>query len=226
MKKRMILRNLTVVVSCLIIGAMGLHYTPVHADGMTTVETMPSQETVYGGEYTLINITVAPSEAVAGMQTDIHFDTDYLTCNSVVEGNLFQGHSTYFQPGAIDNINGTIKNIVGVAIMGDTATSGTFAVINFTTKQLSGATSIDLVNTGVGTPLGVALPLEITNGTITIIWNPWDVNQDDSVNILDLILIGQHWMETGPPGWIGTDVNSDGIVNILDMILVGQHWTG
>jgi hypothetical protein len=56
--------------------------------------------------------------------------------------------------------------------------------------------------------------------------SPWDVNTDNSVNILDLILIVQHWRETGSPCWIPIDVNCDGIINIFDMILVGQHWTG
>jgi len=53
-----------------------------------------------------------------------------------------------------------------------------------------------------------------------------DVNMDERVNILDIVLIGQHWGETGEPCWIAMDVNSDGIVNILDLILVAQHWTG
>ena len=90
MKKRMVLRNLIVIMSCLSIGAIGLIQSPVHAEVVTSVAVVPSQETVYGGEYILINITVDPSEAIAGMQTDLQFDTDYLTCNSVLEGNLFQ----------------------------------------------------------------------------------------------------------------------------------------
>lgn len=54
----------------------------------------------------------------------------------------------------------------------------------------------------------------------------WDVNSDGSVNVLDLIRIGQHQDETGPAGWIREDVNKDGTVSVLDIILVGQHWTG
>ena len=54
----------------------------------------------------------------------------------------------------------------------------------------------------------------------------WDVNGDGAVNIFDMVLIGQHWGETGLAGWIREDVNKDGTINILDMIIVGQHWTG
>ncbi len=54
----------------------------------------------------------------------------------------------------------------------------------------------------------------------------WDVNCDGSVNVLDLTLIGQHFGETGEPGWIREDINDDGSINVGDMILVGQHWCG
>jgi len=54
----------------------------------------------------------------------------------------------------------------------------------------------------------------------------WDVNSDGSTNVLDTILVGQYWGETGTAGWIRSDVNKDGNVNVLDMIIIGQHWTG
>lgn len=53
-----------------------------------------------------------------------------------------------------------------------------------------------------------------------------DVNNDGKVNILDMILIGQKWEQTGSPGWIKEDVNQDGKIDVLDMIVVGQHWIG
>jgi hypothetical protein len=53
-----------------------------------------------------------------------------------------------------------------------------------------------------------------------------DVNSDGSINVLDMIRIGQHWNETGSGGWIREDINEDGTVNVLDATLVGQGWTG
>jgi hypothetical protein len=53
-----------------------------------------------------------------------------------------------------------------------------------------------------------------------------DINGDSSVNVLDMIRVGQHWSEAGANGWIAEDVNQDGTVNVLDATLVGQHWTG
>jgi hypothetical protein len=61
--------------------------------------------------------------------------------------------------------------------------------------------------------------------TVTTVSRPWDANLDGVTNILDIILIGQHWNETGIAGWIREDVNGDGTVNVLDCIIVGQNWT-
>jgi hypothetical protein len=41
-----------------------------------------------------------------------------------------------------------------------------------------------------------------------------------------MLLVSQHWGETGLIGWIKEDVNLDGIVSVLDDILIGQHWAG
>jgi outer membrane protein assembly factor BamB len=52
----------------------------------------------------------------------------------------------------------------------------------------------------------------------------WDVNGDGITNYLDMILIGNHYGQSGAPGWIPEDVNDDGTVNYLDMILIGNHY--
>jgi hypothetical protein len=62
--------------------------------------------------------------------------------------------------------------------------------------------------------------------TAAAVYTAWDVNMDGAVNVLDLILITQHFSETGTTGWIRQDVNGDGMINVLDCIIVGQHWTG
>jgi len=53
-----------------------------------------------------------------------------------------------------------------------------------------------------------------------------DVNGDGYVNALDLVLVGQHFGETGPPGWIPEDVKVDGSIDVLDIILIFENWTG
>ncbi len=61
--------------------------------------------------------------------------------------------------------------------------------------------------------------------TVNQPYDNWDINQDGSVNVLDMVRIGQHWDETGSAGWIVEDANEDGTIDVLDMILIGQNWT-
>ncbi len=51
--------------------------------------------------------------------------------------------------------------------------------------------------------------------------NPYDVNADGVVNILDLAFIASHFGESNPEA----DVNADGIVNILDLVLMAQNFS-
>jgi hypothetical protein len=62
--------------------------------------------------------------------------------------------------------------------------------------------------------------------TVNQLYDDWDVNGDGKANVQDMILVGQHWGETGLTGWILEDTNEDGNVDVLDIIVIGQHWTG
>lgn len=100
------------------------------------------------------------------------------------------------------------------------------------TPDKDGAVAGDQVHFSVGaTPLpgtatwkrvdNVYHPLSITLGVLV-----GDVNGDGHVNALDLVLVGQHFGESGAPGWIPEDINIDGFVDVLDIILIFQNWTG
>jgi hypothetical protein len=107
-----------------------------------------------------------------------------------------------------------------------TTTSGTLpaglslssnGVISGTPTTLSGSTSVTFeVTDSTGATAVATLP-------ITVVYSVYDVNMDGTVNVLDLILVGQDFGEIGTPGWIREDVNGDGVINVLDMILVAQH---
>ncbi len=49
-----------------------------------------------------------------------------------------------------------------------------------------------------------------------------DVNQDGIVNILDIVLVAQHFGQK-PPSDPRVDVNNDGQVNVLDLVLVAEQ---
>ena len=209
-----------------------LRYPLIHPYGEDTIvesHSLIDGDSIYAGTGFTLFIEIDPAEAIAGVQFDLSFDPVLFQAGTVYEGSLFYGSSTYFNPGTVDNMNGTIKDVYAVITTpGNNAThSGEVAFVNFTAIADNGTSWFNLSNVVVGHPDGSSVPITIINSSVTIIPHTrWDVNQDDRVNILDLIFIGQHWGKTGAPCWIPADVTCEGVVNILDMILVGQHWTG
>ncbi|MEA2055059.1 MAG: dockerin type I domain-containing protein, partial [Candidatus Thermoplasmatota archaeon] len=75
-----------------------------------------------------------------------------------------------------------------------------------------------------------ALPDEtiIPDAICKFIRFPWDVNGDGYVDIFDIVIVAQHWMEnSSSPHWCeDADVNGDGEVNMADVIMIADHWTG
>ena len=83
---------------------------------------------------------------------------------------------------------------------------------------------------------GQSLLLELvtdSNGSNSCDWAHWadlritadpnpDANLDGEINVLDLILVAQHFNEQ-PPGNPQADTNKDGIVNLFDLVFVVEH---
>ena len=67
---------------------------------------------------------------------------------------------------------------------------------------------------------GQDIIFELTSFNLVPPENPYDVNADGVVNILDLTFVAAHFGEANPEA----DVNDDGIVNILDLVLIAQHF--
>ncbi|MCY4554289.1 MAG: dockerin type I domain-containing protein [Candidatus Poribacteria bacterium] len=67
---------------------------------------------------------------------------------------------------------------------------------------------------------GQDIVFELISFNLVTPTNPYDVNEDGVVNILDLTFVASHLGEANPEA----DVNDDGKVNILDLVLVAQHF--
>ena len=58
--------------------------------------------------------------------------------------------------------------------------------------------------------------------------NLGDVNNDNTVNIVDALMIAQYYVGLNPPGFNAAngDVNCDGSINIVDALMVAQSYVG
>ena len=61
-----------------------------------------------------------------------------------------------------------------------------------------------------------------TTTTIEVPPTPWDVNDDGTVNIQDLVLVANEFGESGED--LKGDLNGDGTVNIQDLVIVASHF--
>ena len=86
----------------------------VSAQAITDLNVSAPAEVNTGEQFT-VDILIDPGTAIAGVQFDLAFDPSLVTVDSVAEGALLAqgGASTYFSPGVIDNVAGTITGAAG-----------------------------------------------------------------------------------------------------------------
>jgi len=197
--------------------------------GETLVYISPSDQRVCQSDVFTVNVGVDPEVAIASAQFDLSFDPSLLSAHNVAEGNLFgqNGASASFDPGTIDNVAGTVTNVHGAILQqgGSVSASGTLAVVSFTAKTADGTSPLHLSDVVVGDAGGQPVEIVVSNGVVSVRTCPdWDVNGDVCISVLDIILVGQRFAQTGSQGWTREDVNNDGTIDVLDIILIGQHF--
>ena len=52
----------------------------------------------------------------------------------------------------------------------------------------------------------------------------WDIDANGVCEVLDLVLVSNHYGETGADGWIREDVDNNGRIQVLDLVLVSNHY--
>lgn len=149
------------------------------------------------------------------------------------ENNLFIADSDNVRIRRVDSQTGIITTVVGAGGAGFSGDGeeATQASLNWPTGIFVDSKGnlfiADLYNHCIRFVENIAVPTTLAVGVFTpIIESPklpaWDVNQDGTIDISDLVLVGRHIGETGE-GIIG-DINGDGTVDISDLVLVGIHF--
>jgi hypothetical protein len=137
-----------------------------------TIILSPSSITVNRGQTFNLNVSINPlGTSISGAQLNLAYNRSNLNVNSITEGKLFKqnGANSFFNGGTINNSKGAVENIFGV-ILGpyNISTPGIFLSVNLTAIGQSGSTGIDLSNVIIGSPDGMAVPLDIANASIII----------------------------------------------------------
>ena len=180
----------------------------IASTGETAFIIFPSAPSIPAGQSFSIDILIEPDRPIAGAQLNLKFNSSLIVVDSVEEGNLFKqnGSNTIFNGGNIDNTAGVVSHVWGNILNTpgapkNVSTPGVFAIVNVTTYRagVSNLSLIDLhpISVMAADSSGNPVPVNITNATIEIIKYPrYDVNQDGIVDILDVIIVGQHFGES------------------------------
>jgi hypothetical protein len=117
----------------------------VEASDPTSVTINPASQTVTAGDSFTISVNCSPQQPVKAFELKISFNPSLLQATDVSEGDIFEGYSTFFGEGIIDNTAGTIVNVYDLIIgQGNVTDAGSLIVVNFTAKSTDGTSSLTL----------------------------------------------------------------------------------
>jgi uncharacterized repeat protein (TIGR02543 family) len=141
---------------------------PVAADGPTLVYVSPASKTVSAGQTFTITVACTPGQSIKSYELKVLFNPTLLQANSVSEGTIFAGYTTFFNAGTINNTAGSIVDVYGLILgAGTVSTPGSLVSISFTARLASGTSSVSLSDVGV-TNETTYVPITVTNGTVTL----------------------------------------------------------
>jgi len=157
---------LTVIIMLIVISVVT---TIVAADEFNTeVNVSPSNQTAPPEETFIVEIYCIPDQSIKSFGFGLSFDASFLEAISVTEGDVFNGYTTFFNPGTIDNTAGNINGVFNLILgSGNISNPGTFVTILFTAKINTGTSFLNLNSVGVTNETGYVI-ISVGNGTVTV----------------------------------------------------------
>jgi len=177
------------------------------------------------GDWVNVSVVVYPNgNPVKAWELKVHFNEDVASCVGVFEGDLFDGYSTFFSDGVIDNVNGNVLDLYDLTLGAGNlvSDSGVAVVLCFRTVGY-GTCVLELYDVGVTNSSSYYGNVSVGSASF-FVFSPFDMDDDRVVGFGDVVLCGNSYGLVGSPGWIRADVNRDGRVSILDLVLVSVHF--
>jgi PGF-pre-PGF domain-containing protein len=147
----------------------------INANGTASADTIvsisPSSQQIDESQNFTINVYIEPDAPISGGQFNLLFDSSLVQVTGISEGNMLNqdGASTIFNPGTIDNSQGTILNVYGAILGKSNVTSpGILANIDLVALNRSGTCTFEMSNVVISNSTGHSLPVIIINGDAAI----------------------------------------------------------
>jgi uncharacterized repeat protein (TIGR02543 family) len=141
---------------------------PIRADSLTIVQVNPASKTISAGQTFSLNIACTPGQTIKAYELKLSFNPTLLQANSVTEGTIFNGYTTFFNAGTINNAAGTIVDVYGlIEGAGSVSNPGSLVSLSFTARSASGTSAIALFEVGI-TNETAYVPITVTNGTVIL----------------------------------------------------------
>ncbi len=140
----------------------------VNAADPTIVSINPSSQTVSSGNYFNVYVNCTPGQPIKSFEFKISYDASLLQANTVSEGGIFNGYTTFFNAGTINNTAGTIVDIYGLIMgSGNVSDPGSFVNLNFSAKNSTGSSQITIYDVGITNEIEY-IPITVNNGTVQV----------------------------------------------------------
>jgi len=134
----------------------------------TEVSISPASSIVGPSKDFIINVYCVPGQPIKAFEFRLSFDETLVLANEVTEGDIFEGFTTFFNEGTIDNSSGTIVDVYGLILgAGNTSSPGILASISFTSKSSNGVSSLSLYDVGI-TNETEYVSIAVTSGTVQV----------------------------------------------------------
>jgi len=134
----------------------------------TLVYINPANQNVTIDQNFNISINCVPGQYIKAFELKLAFDPSLIQANSVSKGDIFNGYTTFYNYGIINNSVGTIINVYGlIQGEGTVNNSGSLVSISFTAKSTSGVSLLNIYDLGV-TNETAYVTKSLANGKVTI----------------------------------------------------------